>query len=79
MERTVTTHLELDVAAPAKLVLAIAVAQGTPLSEESLVVTAAGEPRTPAELVDVPGNRLHVLDASAGPVVRLPGGEVVRH
>ncbi len=51
---------------PAKLVLAIAVAQGTPLSQESLVVTAAGEPATPAELVDITGNRLHVLDAPAG-------------
>jgi len=68
VERTVTTHLELDVAAPAKLVLAVAVAQGTPSREESLAITAAGEPMTPAELVDVTGNRLHVLAAPAGPL-----------
>ena len=68
MQRTVTTHLDLDIAAPAKLVLAITVAQGTPSREEILAITAAGEPVTPAELVDVPGNRLHVLEAPAGPL-----------
>ena len=41
MERTLTTHLDLELGGPAKLVLAIAVAQGTPVREESLVVTAA--------------------------------------
>ena len=66
MERTVTTHLELDLAGPAKLVLAVAAAQGTPLARESVVVTAAGRPATPHELVDVTGNRLHVLEAPAG-------------
>jgi transglutaminase-like putative cysteine protease len=68
VERTVTTHVDLELAGPAKLVLAIAVAQGSPVREESLVLTAAGEPAHPAELVDVTGNRLHVLDAPAGPL-----------
>ncbi len=68
VQRTVTTHLELDLAGPAKLVLAVAAAQGTPLARESVVVTAAGRPATPDELVDVTGNRLHVLEAPAGPL-----------
>lgn len=68
VDRAVTTHLELELQAPTKLVLAIAVAQGLPLSRESLVVTAAGEPAVSSELVDVTGNRLHVVEAPAGPV-----------
>lgn len=66
VQRTVSTHLELDLAGPAKLVLAVAAAQGTPLARESVVVTAAGRPATPNELVDITGNRLHVLKAPAG-------------
>ena len=68
MERTVTTHLDLGLSGPAKLVFSIAVAQGVPLAKESLAVTANGQAKQPAELVDVTGNRLHVLEAPEGPV-----------
>jgi transglutaminase-like putative cysteine protease len=68
VERTVTTHIELDLGGPAKLVLAVAVAQGSPLSREVLAITAAGQPANPTELVDVVGNRLHVLEAPEGPL-----------
>jgi transglutaminase-like putative cysteine protease len=68
VERTVTTHLELGLNGPTKLVFAIAVAMGTPLTRESLAITVDGRPLTLTELVDVTGNRLHVLEASAGPL-----------
>ena len=64
MERTVTSHLDLGLSAPAKLVFAIAVAQGAPFSRESLSITVDGQAQQPAELVDVTGNRLHVLETS---------------
>jgi transglutaminase-like putative cysteine protease len=68
VERTVTTHLDLGLNGPTKLVFSIAVAQGVPLNRELLAITANGEPRTPTELVDMTGNRLHVLEAPAGPL-----------
>jgi len=64
VERTVTSHLDLGLSAPAKLVFAIAVAQGAPFSRESLSITVDGQVQQPAELVDVTGNRLHVLETS---------------
>jgi len=66
VERTVATRLDLGLRGPAKLVFSVAVAQGAPLSRESLAITASGEAMTPTELVDVTGNRLQVLDAPAG-------------
>ena len=68
MERTVSTHLDLGLNGPTKLVFSIAVAKGVPLSRELLAITADGQPVTPTELIDVTGNRLHVLQASAGPI-----------
>ncbi len=64
VERTVTSRLDLGLSAPAKLVFAIAVAQGAPFSRESLSITVDGQSQQPAELVDVTGNRLHVLETS---------------
>jgi hypothetical protein len=64
VERTVTSHLDLGLSAPAKLVFAIAVAQGAPFARESLSITVDGQSQQPAELVDVTGNRLHVLETS---------------
>ena len=69
MERTVSTHLDFDLGGPAKLILAIAAAQGSPFERESLVITIDGRPVQPAELVDVTGNRLHVVE--------VPGSQVV--
>jgi transglutaminase-like putative cysteine protease len=68
VERSLTTHLELALSGPAKLVFSIAVAQGVPLARESLAVTVDGQPIQPNELVDVTGNRLHVLAAPGGQV-----------
>ena len=66
MERTVTTHLDLGLSGPTKLVFSIAVAQGAPLARESLAVTVDGQAMKPAELVDVTTNRLHVLQVAGG-------------
>jgi transglutaminase-like putative cysteine protease len=68
VERTVTTHLDLDLSGPTKLVFSIAVAQGLPLARELLALTVDGQSVRPSELVDVIGNRLHVLDAPGGPL-----------
>ena len=56
--------ISIWLSAPAKLVFAIAVAQGAPFSRESLSITVDGQTQQPAELVDVTGNRLHVLETS---------------
>ena len=69
MERTVSTHLDFGLGAPAKLIFAIAAAQGSPFQRESLVINVDGQQLQPAELVDVTGNRLHVLQASGSQVV----------
>ena len=61
MQRTVTSHLDLTLTGPSKLVFSVAVAAGVPLSTEELTVVADGERVQPAELVDGQGSRLHVL------------------
>lgn len=69
MKRTVTSHLDLGLSAPARLVFAVAAAQGSPFESQSLAITVDGNPVMPRELVDVTGNRMHVLDADGGSVV----------
>lgn len=66
MERTVTSHITADVTEPAELVFSIAVAEGTPVSEEELTVTLAGAPIDPREIVVEHGTRLHMLTATPG-------------
>lgn len=70
MQRTVTSHLELDVTSPATLVLEIAVAQEhlDAGATESLVLTASGRAVEARELAASHGTRLHVIDAPVGPV-----------
>ncbi|MFL6065047.1 MAG: transglutaminase family protein [Friedmanniella sp.] len=68
MKRTVTSHLDLTLTGPAKLVFSVAVAQGAPFASEELAIVADGEPVEPQELVDVHGTRLHVLQTSAAEV-----------
>jgi transglutaminase-like putative cysteine protease len=65
MRRTVTTHLDLTLTGPNKLVFSVAVAAGVPLAEEQLSLVADGQPAQPTELVDAHGSRLHVLQTSA--------------
>ena len=69
MERTVSTHLDFGLSGPAKLIFAIAAAQGSPFQRESLVINVDGRPVQPAELVDVTGNRLHVVEVTGSQVV----------
>ena len=53
----------------AKLIFAVAAAQGSPFARESLVIDVDGQQAQPAELVDVTGNRLHVVETSGSQVV----------
>lgn len=69
VERTVSTHLDFGLAAPAKLIFAIAAAQGSPFARESLVINVDGQQVQPTELVDVTGNRLHVVETLGSQVV----------
>ncbi|PPF14520.1 transglutaminase family protein [Rathayibacter sp. AY1A7] len=68
MQRDVSAHLTLDVAAPAALVLSIAVADAYG-AEESLTLTVDGRPLAAREVIDQHGTRLHVLDAPVGHLV----------
>lgn len=68
MKRTVTSHLDLGLSGPARLIFSVAVAQGAPFETESLSMVVDGAPVQPRELVDIHGNRLHVLDASGSQV-----------
>ena len=67
MKRSAFSHLELDVAAPAQLILSVAVA-GHDLTE-LLTVTHNGTTLSAHEVQDQHGTRLHVVDAPAGRVV----------
>ena len=68
MKRSVATHLDLGLSGPARLVFSIAVAQGAPLESESLDLLVDGQSVVARELVDIHGNRLHLLDVAGGPV-----------
>ncbi|WP_062530622.1 transglutaminase-like domain-containing protein [Demequina rhizosphaerae] len=65
MRRDVTASLSLEAAGPARLVLAVAVADDR-AAEERLAVTQDGEPLDVAELADQHGTRLHSVDVVAG-------------
>ncbi|MCW2811875.1 MAG: Transglutaminase-like superfamily protein [Friedmanniella sp.] len=64
MKRTVTSHLDLGLTGSSRLVFSVAVAQGAPLESESMSVLVDGQSVPVQELVDIHGNRLHVLQAS---------------
>ena len=65
--REVGCHLELDVLAPARLVLQVAVADGPTREVERLEVTCDGAPGpVPREVPTTAGGRLHVLDVGPG-------------
>ncbi|WP_129337993.1 transglutaminase-like domain-containing protein [Cellulomonas endophytica] len=69
MRRSVTSHLVLDVQAPAELVLAVAVADGAWEREERLDVRGEAAPLAVREVKAPHGGRLHRVDAPAGLVV----------
>ena len=82
MRRTVTAHLEVDVVEPALLALQVAVAGPAP--DERLAVTRDGEPVPFREIDGGHGGRVHVCDASVGPLVidydaRVAGAREVPH
>ena len=69
MQRSVLTHLALDVTEPATLVLEIAIAQAyldAGVASESLVFAGEDGPLAPTELVTPHGTRVHVLEAPTG-------------
>ncbi|WP_062521544.1 transglutaminase-like domain-containing protein [Demequina silvatica] len=65
MRRDVTASLTLDATGPARMVLAIAVADGR-AAEETLTVTQDGTPLAPVEIADQHGTRLHSVDVTGG-------------
>jgi transglutaminase-like putative cysteine protease len=68
VKRTVSAHLELQLHGTADLVFSVAVAEGNPLSSETLSIVANGDVLEPTELVSEHGTRLHRLSAPAGPL-----------
>lgn len=68
MQRDVSVRLTLDVAAPAALVLSVAVAEAY-RAVETLALSVDGRPLAPREVLDQHGTRLHVLDAPVGHLV----------
>ena len=67
MRRDVSSSLTLEAAGPARVVLAIAVADGL-ATEESLTITQDGQPLDLIELSEPHGGRLHSCDVVAGTV-----------
>jgi transglutaminase-like putative cysteine protease len=61
VKRTVSCSIDLGLTGPARLVYSVAVAQGLPLSSESLSITVDGTPVEPTEILDAHGTRLHTV------------------
>ncbi|MFU8945735.1 transglutaminase-like domain-containing protein [Mycetocola zhadangensis] len=68
MQRTVSTHLEFDLAGTCDVLLAVAVAAGTPILTETVSLSSNGNPVQPIELADRHGTRLHRFTGSPGRV-----------
>lgn len=68
MRRTVSSRLELELGGPTSLALAITVARGADVRQESLEVRRDGVLLAVEEVVDAHGSRIHRFDADAGPV-----------
>lgn len=69
MQRTVSSHLAFDVAAPAELVLSIAVADGAWERNDQLTVTHEDAELDVVEVKMPHGARIHRVNAPAGRVV----------
>ena len=63
MQRTVSTSIDLDLSGPVRLIYSVAVAQGAPISTESLEITVDGDAVEPTEIIDAHGTRLHSVYA----------------
>ncbi len=64
MKRTVTSQLDLGLTGSSRLVFSVAVAQGAPLESETMSILVDGATVPVQELVDIHGNRLHVISAT---------------
>lgn len=69
MQRTVTSHIVLDVTETADLVFAIAVADAYAPTSESFTATLDDTPVTPREIADAHGGRLHRMTVQPGRLV----------
>lgn len=69
MRRTVSTHLELDIAGTTSMVFSIAASAGATLETETATFVLDGTPIQPTELVDWNGSRLHQLVSDAGRMI----------
>ncbi len=67
MQRDVTVRLELEAIGPARLALAVAVADDAD-PRERFTATQHGVALAVREIADQHGSRLHVFDAAAGPL-----------
>ncbi|MEO5901691.1 MAG: transglutaminase family protein [Ilumatobacteraceae bacterium] len=63
MRRTVSSQLVADILDPADVVIAVAVAAGSDVEEESLRVTLDGRTLEVRDVLDDEGSRLHCVDA----------------
>jgi transglutaminase-like putative cysteine protease len=68
VKRTVSAHLELQLHGTADLVFSVAVAQGNPITSETLTITSNGIELEPTELISEHATRLHRLSGPPGPM-----------
>jgi transglutaminase-like putative cysteine protease len=68
MQRTVSAHLEFEVTGTSDVILALAVAAGTPILAETLSLQSASGTYVPVEIVDRHGARLHRFTGRPGSV-----------
>ena len=66
MQRTVTSHLELDLKGATNMVFSIASAQGSHVTSETLSFVLDGVAQSATELTDRHGTRLHQFAAGPG-------------
>jgi transglutaminase-like putative cysteine protease len=63
MQRTVSASIDLALSGPVRLIYSVAVAQGAPITSESLEITVDGSAVEPTEIIDAHGTRLHSVYA----------------
>jgi transglutaminase-like putative cysteine protease len=66
VQRVVTAEMDLELGASVDLILQIAAARTVPLSSEQLTFTQGERTRTPTEILDPSGTRLHRLTGEPG-------------